>query len=79
MIPAISVIIPVYNVENFIRRCARSILDQTFDDAEYIFVNDASTDRSIEILNDVIKTVPMVRIAVSKFVLCTERKYDLYD
>lgn len=58
MIPAISVIIPVYNVENFIRRCARSILDQTFDDVEYIFVNDASTDRSIEILNDVIKDFP---------------------
>ena len=58
MIPAISVIIPVYNVESFIRRCARSILDQTFDDVEYIFVNDASTDRSIEILNDVIKDFP---------------------
>ncbi|MCD7969903.1 MAG: glycosyltransferase [Alistipes sp.] len=46
----ISVIIPVYNVEKYIERCIRSILDQTFQDFEVILVNDGSTDRSMEIV-----------------------------
>lgn len=50
----ISVITPVYNVKNFIEKCAESLLTQTFKDVEYIFVDDASTDGSIDILNRVI-------------------------
>ena len=37
--PKVSVIIPVYNVEQYIERCARSLFEQTLDDIEYIFVN----------------------------------------
>lgn len=48
--PKISVIIPVYNVEKFLRRCLDSVLAQTFQDFEVICVNDGSTDRSGEIL-----------------------------
>ena len=46
----ISVIVPVYNVEKYLRRCLDSILNQTFEDFEIICVNDGSTDSSMDIL-----------------------------
>ena len=49
----VSVIIPVYKVERFIERCVRSLMEQTWKDAEFIFVDDASPDRSIEIVQRV--------------------------
>lgn len=54
----VSVIVPVYKVEKYIERCARSLFNQTLDDIEYIFVDDCSPDRSIEILNQVIGEYP---------------------
>ena len=39
-----SVIIPVYNVEKYITKCLKSILNQTYSDYEIIIVNDGSTD-----------------------------------
>ena len=45
--PKVSVIIPVYGVEKYIERCARSLFEQTLDDIEYIFVDDCSPDNSI--------------------------------
>lgn len=56
--PKVSVIVPVYKVEKYIERCARSLFNQTLDDIEYIFVDDCSPDRSIEILNRVIEEYP---------------------
>ena len=47
--PAISVIVPVYNVEIYIRQCVDSILKQTFQDFEIILVNDATPDKSFEL------------------------------
>lgn len=48
--PKISVIIPVYNVEKYLRPCLDSVLVQTFKDFEVICVNDGSTDNSAQIL-----------------------------
>lgn len=45
----VSIIIPVYNAEKYIRRCLDSILRQAFQDFEVIIVNDGSTDKSLEI------------------------------
>mgnify|MGYP000258359304 CR=1 FL=1 len=45
----VSVIVPIYNVEKYIEKCVRSLFEQTFDDIEYIFVDDATPDNSIEI------------------------------
>ena len=49
-IPAISVIIPMYNAEKYIGECLDSILAQTFTDFEVIVVDDCSTDNSAKIV-----------------------------
>ena len=54
----VSVIIPIYKVEKFIERCVRSLMEQTLDEVEYIFVDDASPDKSIQILQSVLKEYP---------------------
>ena len=48
----VSVIIPVYNAEKKIQRCMESLLSQTLREMEFIFVNDASTDASLQILKE---------------------------
>lgn len=48
----ISVIIPVYNVSLYLRKCLDSIINQTLRDIEVICINDGSTDNSLEILNE---------------------------
>lgn len=47
--PKISIIVPVYNVQEYLGNCIDSILNQTFRDFELILVNDGSTDDSLEI------------------------------
>ena len=50
--PTVSVIVPVYNVEKYLKKCVDSILGQTFRDIEVILVEDCSTDRSREICRE---------------------------
>ena len=50
--PEITVIVPVYNVEQYLRRCLDSILGQSFQDFELICINDCSPDGSQAILNE---------------------------
>ncbi|MCR5547226.1 MAG: glycosyltransferase [Bacteroidales bacterium] len=54
----VSVIIPFYNVSKYIAACANSLLTQTFNDVEFIFVDDASPDDSRAILERVIASHP---------------------
>lgn len=54
----VSVIIPIFRVEKFIERCAISLFEQTLDSIEYIFVDDTTPDKSIEILTDVLERYP---------------------
>lgn len=56
--PAVSVIVPVYKVEPYIARCARSLFGQTLKDIEYIFIDDCTPDRSIEVLREVLEEYP---------------------
>ena len=57
----VSVVIPVYGVEKYIARCAKSVLEQTYVDKEIIFVDDASPDNSMTVLNELLKnyTIPV--------------------
>lgn len=54
----VSILVPIYGVEKYIERCARFLFEQTFIDLEYIFVDDHSPDRSIEILQKVLDEFP---------------------
>ena len=54
-IPAISVIIPAYNTEKYIGECLGSILANTFQDFEIIVVDNCSTDRTCEIIENYIQ------------------------
>ncbi|MDD7251167.1 MAG: glycosyltransferase family 2 protein [Prevotellaceae bacterium] len=50
----VTVVVPVYRVEQYIERCARSLMEQTLDSIEYIFVDDCTDDHSVDILKSVI-------------------------
>ena len=56
--PKISVIIPIYNVEKYIEQCVRSLLEQTMDDVEFIFIDDCTPDSSMTILKEGLKQYP---------------------
>ena len=49
--PLVSVVVPVYNTSAFLPKCVQSLMAQTYERIEYIFVNDASTDTSLQMLN----------------------------
>lgn len=48
----ISVIVPVYNTEKYLKRCLESIINQNFQDIEIIVINDCSTDNSLNLINE---------------------------
>lgn len=54
----VSILIPIYGVELFIEKCTRSLMEQTYKDIEYIFVNDCSPDNSVAVLESVVKQYP---------------------
>ena len=58
----ISIIVPVYNVEQYLSRCIDSILQQSFEDYEIILVNDGSKDNSGQICNDYVQKDSRIKI-----------------
>lgn len=58
----ITVIIPVYNVEQYLRKCLDSVVSQTLRDIEIICVNDGSYDKSQEILNEYAWKDPRIKV-----------------
>ena len=58
----LSIIIPIYNVENTLRRCLDSVISQNIDDCEIILVDDGSTDRSIIIADEYACKHPSITI-----------------
>jgi glycosyltransferase involved in cell wall biosynthesis len=52
ILPKVSIIIPIYNVEKYLRECLDSVVNQTLRDIEIICVDDGSTDKSSDILNE---------------------------
>lgn len=60
MSPTVSVIIPSYNHERYVKQCIQSVLDQTFQDFEMIVTDDGSSDRTVEIIEKF--TDPRIKI-----------------
>ena len=54
----VSILVPVYGVEKYIEKCVRSLMTQTYKNIEYVFVNDCTKDKSIEIIESVINEYP---------------------
>lgn len=57
--PKVSIVVPIYCVEKYIARCAQSLFEQTLQDLEYIFVDDATPDKSMDILIDILNKYPV--------------------
>ena len=60
--PLVSVIVPVYNVSQYLERCVSSILEQTYSNIEVILVDDGSTDNSLSICREFEKRDSRVRV-----------------
>jgi len=56
--PAVTVIVPVYNVSAYIEKCARSLFEQTLENLEILFVDDCSPDKSVEIIEHTLNEYP---------------------
>lgn len=56
--PKISILVPVYGAERFIERCAVSLFEQSYPNMEYVFVNDCTRDKSMEVLQNVAHRYP---------------------
>ena len=58
----ISVIVPVYNVEQYLERCVDSIINQTYKNLEILLVNDGSTDNSGQLCDELAKKDDRIRV-----------------
>lgn len=65
-IPKVSILVPVYNVSEFLVECIESLIHQTIQETEIIFVNNASTDNSLDILMDYYKKDPRIVVIEHK-------------
>ena len=54
----VTIAVPIYNVENYLERCVRSLFEQTYKNIRYNFVNDGSTDDSLEVLTRIVEKYP---------------------
>lgn len=64
--PKISVVVPIYNVQEYLEECMESIVRQTLEDIEIICINDGSTDRSMEILQAYADADPRIVVVDKK-------------
>lgn len=57
----VSILVPVYGVEKYIEKCARSLFEQDYDNLEYVFVDDCTLDNSIQLLEKTLCDYPRRR------------------
>lgn len=53
--PTFTIIVPIYGVERYIRQCADTVLGQTYDKVQFVFVNDGTKDDSMQVLDELIE------------------------
>lgn len=57
--PKVSILVPIYGTEQYIEKCARTLFEQTYDNIEFIFVNDCTRDNSVHVLKRVLEEYPL--------------------
>ena len=62
MKPKVSVIVPAYNSEKYIEKCIETVNEQTFKDYEMLIINDGSTDKTLEIIENKMKEYNWLRV-----------------
>ncbi len=62
----VSIVVPIYNVENYLRRCLDSLVNQTFQDMEILCVNDGSPDNSQDIIDEFAQRYPDIILPFKK-------------
>lgn len=60
----VSVVVPMYNVGPYIEKCAESLFNQTYPYIEFIFINDASTDSTLDVLHQIVDKYPALYINI---------------
>ena len=65
-VPAVSIVTPVFNAAQFLRDTIKTVQDQTFTDWELIFIDDRSTDDSVQIIEQAVKHDPRIRLLRNK-------------
>ena len=73
MNPKVSILIPVYKAEHYIGECLRSVFEQSYDNIEYILVNDSTPDASMTKVDEALKKYPQKKTHV-KIINNTENK-----
>jgi glycosyltransferase involved in cell wall biosynthesis len=66
MLPKVSVIVPVYNTEKYLKQCLRSLVAQTLSEIEIIVVNDQSPDNSQDIIDYFARMYPQKVVSLKK-------------
>ena len=66
MIPKVSVIVPIYNVEKYLDQCVQALLAQTLSDIEIILIDDESPDNCPKICDDYAAQYPLSLIHISE-------------
>ncbi|MDV2446930.1 glycosyltransferase family 2 protein [Elizabethkingia anophelis] len=56
--PLVSIIVPIYNVQEYIEKCIRSLFEQSYKTIEYIFIDDCGQDQSLRVLNTLVNEYP---------------------
>lgn len=65
-LPLLSVVVPIYNGENFLKYCIESIIEQSFSDFELILIDDGSKDKSLDICNSYAEKDARIRVIATK-------------
>ena len=64
--PIVSLIIPIYNVEKYLRKCLDSVINQSFSDIEIICVDDNSTDNTVSIIKKYASQYDFIKVVENK-------------
>lgn len=58
MLPLVSIVVPIYNVEKYVEKCCHSLFGQSYERIEFVFVDDCTTDNSLNVLYNVLSQYP---------------------